>query len=152
MKRRYWILSAATLLLSACGSAVGVGSNSVDNLASTRVKTSSNTEVQRAVEAVFRDEGFAVTSRGSGSMSFSKAGGRSADITWKTIGNDNPVMIEPTVSWRPDGPGMMWIGCQVDVVQESNTFGDTVRKPVLMGKSAYHGMLRKVKSRVEAGL
>ena len=60
-------------------------------------------------------------------------------------------MTQPSVTWRSDGQEV-WIGCQVEVVQKSNVFGDTVRKPLLMGKSAYHSMLNDVKRKVERGV
>ncbi|WP_193214985.1 hypothetical protein [Luteolibacter marinus] len=150
MNRRYWLLSAASLLLAACGASVGVGGG-VDNLATVEVKTNSMPAVARAVEEVFRAEGFSVISRSEQSLSFTKRGGRSADIAWKTVGNDNPVMIRPTVRWRNDGPGRVWVGCQVEVAQQSDAFGETVREPLAVGKSAYHGLLKQVKQRVERG-
>ncbi|MBC8126865.1 MAG: hypothetical protein H8M99_06945 [Gloeobacteraceae cyanobacterium ES-bin-144] len=149
MKRRLWISGVLALLLSACGSSVGVGDNGVDNLASTRVKASSQELLSSAVMGVFQGEGFAVLSRTSQSITFTKQGGRSADVMWKTLGNSNPVMIRPTVSWRPSGAGEYWLGCQVEVAQESTVFGETVRQPMMVGKSAYNDLLRQVKRRVE---
>ena len=151
MTRRFWILASAAVLLSACGASVGVGNNGVDHLASTHVRTSSSSAVNRAVSKVFQNDGFAIISRSDRSITFSKVGGRSADITWKTIGNDNPVLIQPTVTWRPEGAGQMWVACSVKVVQQSDSFGSTVRQPILAGKSAYNGLLRKVKQQVESG-
>jgi hypothetical protein len=100
---------------------------------------------------VFQTQGFAVASQGSQSITFAKNGGRSAEIAWSTINNPNPVMIRPTVSWRPAGTSEYWVGCQVEVTQESTVSGETVRQPLLMGKSAYNGMLRDVKQGVESG-
>ena len=151
MKRRLWISGGLALLVSGCGAAVGVGGGGADNLASTKVKTSSTDAVRSAVMSVFKAEGFAVLSQSSRSITFSKAGGRSADIMWTTINNPNPVMIRPTVSWRPEGAGEVWVGCEVEIAQQDTSFGETVRQPMLVGKSAYNDLLRKVKQRVEGG-
>jgi len=151
MKHFSSILAAAIVSLTGCGSSVGVGNNGVNNLASTRIKTTSSSAVRQATEIVFRNEGFDVISNSGNSISFSKVGGRSADIAWKTIGNDNPVLIQPTVTWHLDGSSKTWVGCSVEVVQRSTAFGNTVRQPVLAGKAAYSGLLSKVKQRVEKG-
>jgi hypothetical protein len=121
----------------------------VDNLASTSVKTHSPADVRPAVLDVFREQGFNVLSEGSQSVTFSKPGGRSADLAWSTTANQNPVMIRPTVRWRAAGSGEMLVTCQVEVAQQSTVYGETVRQPYLMGKSAYNGMLKDVKRRVE---
>ena len=121
----------------------------MDNIASTKVKTSSSSTVNKAVLNVFQGQGFKVISRSSQSITFIKAGGRSTDIAWTTINNPNPVMIRPTVAWRSSGSAEMVLTCQVDVVQKDTSFGETVRQPVLMGKAAYGGMLKDVKRQVE---
>jgi len=107
--------------------------------------------VQRAVLRVFRGQGFAVLSQSSNSITFSKRGGRSADIAWKTLANDNPVMIRPTVSWEPGSSGEVWLRCDVEVAQQSTVEGETVRNPLLAGKAAYNKMLREVRQQVEEG-
>ena len=151
MNRKNYLLGLICLLIAACGSAVGVGGSGADNLASTRVKTNSSTAVQRAVIDVFQRQGFDVLSRGNQSVEFSKRGGRSAEIAWTTTANPNPVMIRPTVRWRAGHPGEMYLTCQVEVAQESTVYGETVRKPLLVGKAAYNGMLKDVKRQVENG-
>lgn len=143
------MLGCVALLVSGCGAAVGVGDSGVDDLASVRIKTSSTGSVRSAVMGVFKGEGFSVLSQSERSVTFTKAGGRSADIMWTTINNPNPVMIRPTVSWRPEGAGVVWVGCQVEVAQQDTSFGETVRQPMLVGKSAYNDLLRKVKQQVE---
>jgi hypothetical protein len=152
MNRNGYLLGLICLVLSACGAAVGVGGGGgADNLASTRVKTDSSSAVREAVLDVFRNEGFNVLSQASQSVTFSKRGGRSAEIAWTTTGNPNPVMIRPTVRWGSGGTGSMHVTCQVEVAQISTAYGETVRQPLLVGKSAYNGMLRDVKRRVEKG-
>jgi hypothetical protein len=151
MNRNGYVLGLICLVLSACGAAVGVGSGGADNLASARVKTDSSSAVRQAVLDVFRDQGFNVLSEGTQSVTFSKRGGRSAEIAWTTTGNPNPVIIRPTVRWRSGGTGSMLVTCQVEVAQLSTVDGETVRQPLLVGKSAYNGMLRDVKRRVEKG-
>lgn len=133
----------------ACGGAVGVGGGAVDNLASTRVRTDSSEAVKKAVLTVFQQQGFKVHSQSPQSITFIKAGGRSADIAWSTINNPNPVMIRPTVAWRRTGDSEMFLTCRVEVVQRSTSFGETVRQPIMVGKSSYSRMLRDVRRRVE---
>jgi hypothetical protein len=84
-------------------------------------------------------------------ITFQKRGGRSAEIAWTTIDNPNPVMIRPTVRWRSTGSSEYTVTCQVEVAQQSTVDGEIVREPMMMGKSAYNGMLREVKQRVEGG-
>ncbi|MFK7849546.1 MAG: hypothetical protein AB8D78_01095 [Akkermansiaceae bacterium] len=143
------LLGLICLIFSSCGASVGIGSGGVENLASTRVKTNSSSAVERAVLDVFQDQGFSVISKGSQSVSFSKRGGRSADIAWSTMNNPNPVMIRPTVGWRASSEGEMLVTCQVEVAQQSTVYGETVRQPLMVGKAAYNGMLKDVKRRVE---
>ena len=128
---------------------MGVGNERTDSLASTRVKTNSPAAVQKAVLAVFQEQGFNLLSQTSRSATFSKPGGRSGDATWSTIGNPNPVMIRPTVAWRASGDTEMFITCQVEVAQQSTVYGETVRQPTWLGSSAYNALLKDVKRRVE---
>ena len=151
MNRRSILLGLCCLVVSACGGAVGVGEGRVDNLASTSVKTNSSGAVRQAVLDVFQEQGFSMLSQGSQSITFTKPGGRSADLAWSTTANPNPVMIRPTVRWRAAGSGEMLVSCQVEVAQQSTVYGETVRQPLMMGKSAYNGMLKDVKRRVEKG-
>lgn len=151
MKRRTWISGGLALLVAGCGPAVGVGGRGANDLASTRIRTTSTGAVRSAVLEVFKEEGFTVVSRSSQSITFTIPGGRRAEIMWSTINNPNPVMIRATVTWRPDGPGWVWVGCQVQVTQENTAFGETVRQPRLVGMSAYNELLRRVRRRVEQG-
>lgn len=128
---------------------MGVGNERANSLASTRVKTNSSAAVEKAVLAVFQDEGFRVRSQSSRSVTFSKPGGSSAAAAWSTIGNPNPVMIRPTVAWRASGDAEMLVTCQVEVAQQSTVFGETVRQPTWLGSSAYNALLKDVKRRVE---
>jgi hypothetical protein len=139
------------LVLSGCGAAVGVGGGGVDNLASTRIRTDSPDAIRRAALDVFKAQEFAVHSQGSDTITFSKRGGRSAEIAWTTINNPNPVMIRPTVRWRKTGDSEFMVTCQVEVVQQSTVRGEIVRQPMMMGKSTYNRMLRDVRRRVESG-
>jgi hypothetical protein len=151
MKRRSWISGGLALLVAGCGPAVGVGGRGANDLASTRIRTSSTSAVRSAVLEVFKEEGFTVVSRSSESVVFTIPGGRRAEIMWSTISNPNPVMIRATVTWRPDGPNRVWVGCQVQVTQKNTAFGETVRQPRLVGMSAYNDLLRRVRRRVEEG-
>ena len=130
---------------------MGVGNEKSDSLASTLVKTNSPAAVQKAVLAVFQEQGFIVLSQTSRAVTFSKPGGRSADAAWSTIGNPNPVMIRPTVAWRESGGTEMFVTCQVEVAQQSTVFGETARQPTWLGSSAYNALLKDVKRRVEKG-
>jgi hypothetical protein len=151
MKRRSWLVGLGGLVLAGCGAAVGVGGGGVDNLASTRIRTDSPEAIRRAVLAVFKAEEFTVLSEGPDTITFSKRGGRSAEIAWTTISNPNPVMIRPTVRWRRTGSGEFTVTCRVEVVQQSTVSGEIVRQPILMGSSAYSRMLREVRRQVEGG-
>ncbi len=151
MKRRAWISGCLALVVAGCGPAVGVGGRGANDLASTRIRTNSLTSVRSAVLEVFKEEGFTVVSRSAQSATFTIPGGRRAEIMWTTINNPNPVMIRATVTWRPDGAGWVWVGCQVQVTQQNTAFGETVRQPRLVGMSAYNDLLRRVRRRVEEG-
>ena len=151
MNRRSWFLGLGCLLLSGCGAAVGVGSGGVDNLASTRIRTDSSDAIRRAVLVVFKADEFSVHSQGPETITFSKRGGRSAEIAWTTISNPNPVMIRPTVRWRKTGSSEFTVTCRVEIVQQSTVRGEIVREPMMMGTSAYGRMLREVRRQVEAG-
>lgn len=149
MHRRSWLAGLGLLLLAGCGATVGGGGLGVDNLASTRIRTDSSEAIRRSALAVFEAQGFSVHSAEPESITFSKLGGRTAEIAWTTIGNPNPVMIRPTVRWRRTGNSEFTVTCRVEVVQQSTVRGDIIRQPMLMGKSAYGRMLRDVRREVE---
>jgi len=151
MNRRSWLSWLGCLVLSGCGAAVGVGSGGVDNLASTRIRTDSSDAIRRSVLEVFKADEFSVHSQGPETITFSKRGGRSAEIAWTTISNPNPVMIRPTVRWRKTGNSEFTVTCRVEIVQQSTVSGEIVRQPLMMGTSAYSRMLREVRRQVEAG-
>lgn len=151
MKRRRWISGGVALLVAGCGQSMGVSGGRSSNLASTRIRTTSSSSVRAAVLSVFKEEGFTVLSESKQSITFSIAGGRRADIMWSTINNPNLVMIQPTVTWRNIGPGEILVECSVEVTQRMTAFGETSRKPMLAGKTAYNKMLRRVRQRVETG-
>ena len=130
---------------------MGVGNERSDSPASTRVKTNSSAAVKQAVLSVFQEQGFRLLSQTSQSATFSKVGGRSADATWSTIGNPNPVMIRPYVAWRASSATEMFVTCDVEVAQESTVFGENTRQPTWLGSSAYNSLLKDVKRRVEKG-
>lgn len=149
MKRRLWISGGVALLVAGCGQSMGVSGGRSNDLASTRIRTTSSSAVRAAVLSVFKEEGFAVVSESRQSITFSIEGGRRADIMWSSINNPNPVMIQPTVTWRNIGPGEILVECRVEVTQRMTAFGETSRRPMLAGKTAYNNMLRRVRQRVE---
>lgn len=151
MNRRSWLSVLGCLVLSGCGAAVGVGGGGVDNLVSTRIRTDSSEAIRQSVLAVFKAQEFSVHSQGPETITFSKRGGRTAEIAWTTIANPNPVMIRPTVRWRKTGDSEFTVTCRVEVVQQSTVRGEITRQPMMMGKSAYSRMLRDVRRRVEGG-
>jgi len=138
------------MLLSACGSAVGVGGNEGALVSTTVTRNATDARIREAAVSVFTRDGFSRAGDATGSVSFVKQGGRSAEVAWKTLGNDNPVMIRPTVRWRLLGGGEAKLMCDVEITQASTAYGETARQPLLAGKSAYSGLLRQVKSRVES--
>ncbi|MCH7224831.1 hypothetical protein [Haloferula sp. A504] len=147
---RYQLLGLTCLLLAGCGGAVGVGGPGSDSLAKVTVKQASPASIRPATVAVFREQGFSVRSETSSSVTFEKVGGRQAEIAWKTVGNPNPVIIRPTVSWSPMGADQVRLMCDVEIAQESTVYGETVRQPMLAGKSSYSGLLKEIKRRVES--
>jgi hypothetical protein len=151
MNRRSWLSVLGCLVLSGCGAAVGVGGGGVDNLVSTRIRTDSSEAIRQSVLEVFKAQEFSVHSQGPETITFSKRGGRTAEIAWTTIANPNPVMIRPTVRWRKTGNSEFTVTCRVEVVQQSTVRGEITREPMMMGKSAYSRMLRDVRRRVEGG-
>jgi hypothetical protein len=151
MNRRSWLSVLGCLVLSGCGAAVGVGGGGVDNLVSTRIRTDSSEAIRQSVLEVFKAQEFSVHSQGPETITFSKRGGRTAEIAWTTIANPNPVMIRPTVRWRKTGDSEFTVTCRVEVVQQSTVRGEITREPMMMGKSAYSRMLRDVRRRVEGG-
>jgi hypothetical protein len=151
MNRRSWLAGLGILLLPGCGAAVGGGGIGVDNLASTRIRTDSPEAIRKASLGVFEARGFSFHSEGPESITFSKLGGRTAEIAWTTTGNPNPVMIRPTVRWRRTGNSEFTVTCRVEIVQQSTVRGEIIRQPMLMGKSAYNSMLRDVRRQVERG-
>jgi hypothetical protein len=151
MNRRSWLSVLGCLVLSGCGAAVGVGGGGVDNLVSTRIRTDSSEAIRQSVLEVFKAQEFSVHSQGPETITFSKRGGRTAEIAWTTIANPNPVMIRPTVRWRKTGDSEFTVTCRVEVVQQSTVRGEITRQPMMMGKSAYSRMLRDVRRRVEGG-
>lgn len=138
-------------MLSGCGSAVGVGSGAMDNLATTRIRTDSSDAIRQSVLTVFKADEFSVHSQGTETITFIKRGGRSAEIAWTTVGNPNPVMIRPTVRWRRTGNSEFTVTCRVEIVQQSTVRGEIIREPMMMGTSAYNRMLRQVRRQVESG-
>lgn len=151
MKRSLSILGGVALLIAGCRSSMGVSGDRSNDLASTRIQTSSTSTVRAAVLSVFKEEGFTVVSESKQSITFTIQGGRRADLMWSTINNPNPVMIQPTVRWRSIGSGEMLVECRVEVTQKNTAFGKTTRQPVLTGKNAYNNLLRRVRQRVEQG-
>jgi hypothetical protein len=137
------------LMLAACGSAVGVGGFN-GALASTTVRTNNPEAVRQGVLGVFRGQGFSPISNQPNSITFSKPGDRTAQAAWGTLNNPNPVLVQPTVRWHQQQAGVVGLGVEVEMVQQSTVFGDNTRKPVLMGTGAYSRLLRDVKRRVEA--
>lgn len=150
MNRRSWFSAIGCLVLSGCGAAVGVGGGGVDSLASTKMRTDSPDAIRLAVRSVFEADEFSLLSQGPDSITFTKRGGRSAEIAWTTIGNPNPVMIRPTVRWRKSGGSEFTVTCRVEVAQLSTVSGEIVREPMVVGSSAYGRMLRDAKRKVEA--
>lgn len=139
------------LLVAGCEPSMGVSGGRSNDLASTRIRTSSASSVRSAVLSVFKEEGFTVVSESKQSITFTIQGGRRADIMWTTINSPNPVMIQPTVTWRSSGPGEMLVECRAEVTQKNTAFGSATRQPMLAGKTAYNNLLRRVRQRVEQG-
>lgn len=149
------LLSAAALLVlpafhSSCGSATGVGSPRAGEFAAVMVRSDNEPIVRQAIRAVFTDAGFQYDVSTASSLEFRKRGNRSAEIAWTTINNPNPVWIRPSVGISRTGDGFR-LTCDVYVTQASTTWGETVRQPLLAGRSGYQRLLNDVRKRVEKG-
>ena len=142
-------LVLAVPMLSSCGSAVGLGSETSGNYASTRVKSSNLSLIRSTTTAVFSEQGFSARGGKGSTLYFQKEGSRSAQITWGDNFNANPVMIEPEVQISPRGAETLLL-CNVYFVQQSTVYGENVKQPHLVGKAGYERMLSTIRKRVEA--
>jgi len=142
-------VALATPLLTSCGSAVGLGSETSGNYASTRVKSSDLSLIRSTTTAVFNESGFSSRGGAGSTLYFQKVGSRSAQITWGDNLNGNPVMIEPEVQISPRGAETLLL-CNVYFVQQSTVYGENVKQPHLVGKSGYERMLSTIRKRVQA--
>ena len=140
--------AALCLLLVGCGTTAGVGPTS-GSFASTTIKNTNRTAVDQAVTNVFTGDGFQLISKTSDGFTFRKQGGKSTQIVYGDWFTDG-VAVSPKVSVTPAGPATYKVGCNVTMMEE-NVFGELEEKwnPVLIGKSAYNGLLRQVRDRAQ---
>jgi len=154
MKRTHWVVLQGCLvgilavLLSSCGSSVGVGGGS-KSFVSTTVANSSRGAVNAAVKAVFREEGFSLIGEDAGEFHFRKWGGRSAELiygSWFTEG----VAIEPEVMVFDKGQGTFSVHCDVYMREHNGSdLLDANWRLLGSGKMAYNGLMKKIKKRAE---
>lgn len=142
-------LALATALLTSCGSAVGLGSDTSGNYASTKIKSSNQSLIRSSTVAVFQEAGFTAARSPGSTLFFEKVGSRSAQIAWGDNFNDNPVIISPEVQITPRGAETVLV-CNVYMVQQSTVYGENAKQPHLVGKSGYERLLSKIRKRVEA--
>ena len=142
------ISAVLSLLLTGCGTTAGVGPTS-SNFASTTIKNTSRAAVDQAVIEVFTGDGFQLISKNSDGFTFRKWGGKSTQIVYGDWFSDG-VAVTPTVTVAPAGSGTFKVGCNVTMMEE-DVFGELEEKwnPVLIGKSAYNGLLRQVRDRAQ---
>ena len=140
--------AAFSLLLTSCGTTAGVGPTS-GNFAATTIKNTNRAAVDRAVVDVFTGDGFRLVSRTSDSFTFQKWGGKSTQIVYGDWFSDG-VVVSPEVNVASIGSGAYRVGCNVTMMEE-DVFGELEQKwkPVLIGKSAYKGLLRQVRDRAQ---
>jgi hypothetical protein len=138
----------AILLLASCASTVGVG-DSAGSFVSTSVENSSHRKVHAAVKSVFREEGFSLLSEEPNEFHFRKWGGRSTEIiygSWYTEG----VAIEPEVIIFDQGAGNYTVHCDVYMREHNGSeLLDANWRLLSAGKSAYRGLMKKIKKRAE---
>lgn len=142
-------LAFMPVLLSSCGSAVGLGSETRGNYASTRIKSSDQSLIRSTTVAVFQEAGFNSAGGAGSTLNFEKVGSRSAQIAWGNNLNDNPVIISPEVRINPRGPETLLV-CNVFMVQQSTVYGENSKQPHLVGKSGYERLLSDIRKRVES--
>jgi hypothetical protein len=136
-----------TLFFASCGrSAVGLG-GPPDSLTSIQVNSTDLARTQQVTRQVFAGEGFQEIDSSASTISFAKQGDRAARLAWGGWGDE--VMIKPEVSIRRAGSGIR-LDCDLFIATVSEAFGETSRrKPWRAGRSAYHGVLKEIKKRVE---
>ncbi len=142
------ISAVLSLLLTGCGTTAGVGPTS-GSFASTTIKNTNRAAVDQAVIDVFTGDGFQLISKNSDGFTFRKWGGKSTQIVYGDWFTDG-VAVSPKVSVTPIGPDTYKVGCNVTMMEE-DVFGELEEKwnPVLIGKSAYNGLLRQVRDRAQ---
>ena len=142
------IAALSSLLLAGCGTTAGVGPTT-SNFAATTIKNTNRAAVDQAVLAVFVGDGFQLVSQSSNTFTFRKWGGKSTQVVYGDWFTDG-VAVSPTVNVTPVGQGAYRVGCNVTMM-ERDVFGELEEKwnPVLIGKSAYKGLLRQVRDRAQ---
>lgn len=150
MNRRLLLLApvaAIAALLASCGT-VGLDSGGGGDYAGTTINSRDLDLIRREARAVFAEKGFTYSGGTSTLLRFSKRGNRSAQITWGSNLNSNPVFFRPEVSLQPLGDRTR-LSCQVFITQQSTVYGENVRQPFLGGRAGYNQMMGEIRRRVE---
>lgn len=141
-------LFTAAFLNSSC-STVGLGPSGAGQYAGTTINSANLPLIRQTTVAVFAEKGFQLDGSAEyGTIRFVKTGSRSAQAAWGSNFNSNPVMIRPEVQISSLGPKTQLI-CNVYLTQQSEVFGEDVKKPHLAGKAGYSSILNTIRSRVE---
>ncbi len=150
MNRRLLLLAPAAAigaLLSSCGT-VGLDGGGGGDYAGTTINSRNQALIQRETRAVFAAKGFSYSGGTATVLRFSKQGSRSAQITWGTNLNGNPVYFRPEVRLQPLGDRTR-LSCEVFITQQSTVYGENVRQPFLGGRAGYNAMMSDIRQRVE---
>jgi hypothetical protein len=149
------LLLASTLtasFLGACSGTVGAGDTGISDFTSVKIKTEDSSLLGTTIVDVFVEKGFRHVSTGSTVMTFEKQGSGTTDFVWGNNMNNNPTIIVATVNIIPEyGKKLYQVTCAPTIKQASRISGYSEKKPILMGRLGYQGMLDEIKKRVEKG-
>ncbi len=148
-----WILAGCLLLPAACTSTSVPGSMSADGirpLASVKIKGSHTWEISQAAIAVFREEGFALSSYLGPDIHFEKKGSSLARWSYTDWGAE-AVIIRPHVRVIEIEKDLHLVECLVTTdEQRAGSLGGGSRKLSPMSTFTYNGILDKIKRRARA--
>jgi hypothetical protein len=148
------VLASASIasFLGACSGTVGAGDTGISDFTSVKIKTEDSRLLGDTIVEVFVEKGFRHATTGATSMTFEKLGSGTTDFVWGNNMNNNPTIIVATVNIIPEyGKKIYQVTCAPTIKQASRISGYSEKKPILMGRLGYQGILDEIKKRVEKG-